>query len=251
MNNNLFLLNPSHARFLDGSQRKLMGVNRVQLALIGLVCIITAAVGIGMAAYSISEQTVQEQLASTGILTIADVVDQRYSRGRSTTYYVTYSYEVESGDGQFETFTHEENVSSGLYDRTSIGGHVSIRYLPDDPATARVVDQAFPGWVLLLIGTAFIIGMGYLLLSQIRLYLRDRILEREGQVVNGSIVKSWFVGRGNKRQVYIQYTFNSPYGAELKGKQGERRGDLTKEQLPQEGTKIAVLYHNDSTFRAL
>jgi hypothetical protein len=56
---------------------------------------------------------------------------------------------------------------------------------------------------------------------------------------------------GNKRQVNIRYEFNSPLGVPLNGSQSERRRDLNKNDLPPEGTQVAVVYLDDKTYRLL
>lgn len=249
MNSVPFLLQPAHARFLDGSDRKLYGSNMRLLVMITILGLICAALGVGMASYALNEQAVQDALAKNGVQALATVTDGHMTKGRSTTYYLTYSYDAKI-NGQLQNFTNEEIVSAYLYDSTAIGAHVSIRYLPDDPATSRIVGESSNNFFLVAIGIAFLVGAVYMIFYFIRQYRRDRALERDGQIIMGSIVKSSISGVGNKRQVHIQYTFNSPFGAELKGKQSERRRDVQPTDVPP-GTKVAVVYQNDQIFRAL
>lgn len=249
MNNSPFLLHPAHTAFLNGSKRKLVGSSMgslIMLAIVGLIC---AGLGLGMTAYALNEQAVYDALAKNGVTKLATVTDGRFSKGRSTTYYLTYSYEVEV-NGEFQTFSREETVSANLYDKSDIGDHISVRYLPDDPGTARAIDEPFNGVILIVVGIAFIVGALYLILSHVRQYRRDRILESEGQVISGSVVKSRISGVGNKRQLHVQYEFLSPVSVTLKGKQSQRRRDVEAADVPP-GTKVAVVYHNDNTFRIL
>src|SRR5687768_2878794 len=95
MNNSPFLLHPAHAEFLNGSKRKLVGSSMGSLILLSIVGLICAGLGVGLTAYAINEQTVQDTLAKDGIVKIATVTDGRVTRGRSTSYYLTYTYDVE------------------------------------------------------------------------------------------------------------------------------------------------------------
>jgi hypothetical protein len=249
VNDSLFLLHPSHASFLNNSNRTLYGTNirlLISITILGLLC---SALGVGMTAFTLNERAVQEALSKNGVTKIATVTDGHKTTGRSTTYYLTYSYDVDV-NGQTTAFSNEETVSASLYDSTAIGAHVSIRYLPDDPATSRLLDEDSNNTFLIVIGVAFIIGGLFLIFSFARQYRRDRILERDGQIISGSITKSSISGVGNKRQLHIQYQFLSPLGTELEGKQSERRRDVQIESIPP-GTKVAVVYHDDKTFRLL
>ena len=249
MNNSLFLLHPSHAGFLDNTNRTLYGSNMRLLIMITILALICAALGVGMTSFALNEQAVQAALTQNGITKIATVTDGHKTTGRTTTYYLTYSYDVDV-NGEKQTFTNEETVSADLYDSTAIGAHVSIQYLPDDPATARLIDEPSNNTILVIVGIAFIVGAAYMIFYFVRQYRRDRRLERDGQIITGSIVKSSITGVGNKRQVHIQYTFNSPLGVELKGKQSERRRDVELAAVPP-GTKVAIVYRDDKTFRIL
>jgi uncharacterized protein DUF3592 len=249
MNNSLFLLHPAHAGFLDNTNRTLYGTNMRLLIMISILALICGAIGAGMTSYALNEQAVEQSLAQNGITKIATVTDGHKTSGRSTTYYLTYSYDVDI-NGQTKEFTNEETVSASRYDSTAIGAHVSIRYLPDDPAMARLLDEPSNNIILVIVGVAFLVGAAFMIFAFVRQYRRDRTLERDGQIITGSVVKSSINGVGNKRQVHVQYTFNSPLGVELKGKQSERRRDVQLADVPP-GTKVAVVYHDDKTFRLL
>ncbi|MBZ0288886.1 MAG: DUF3592 domain-containing protein [Anaerolineae bacterium] len=250
MNNSIFLLHPAHASFLDNSNRKLFGVTVGQIILLLIVAVICAGLGGGMTVYAVNEQTVQDTLAQNGVQALATITDGRVSRGRSTSYYLEYRYDAEV-NGDLRTFTREESVSRDLYDRAEIGGHLTVRYMPDDPATARAIDQPFNGLIFILMGLAFVAGSVIGIYALIRQYRRDRLLERDGQILTGSITKSSVSGYGNKRQVHIKYEFHSPLGVPLKGSQSQRRRDLEKYDLPPEGTRVAVVYCDDNTYRVL
>lgn len=250
MNQSIFLIHPAHAGFLDNTQRQIFGVTKTELILMIIVGLLCAGLGVGMSAYSINEQNVQDNLAKNGIETLATVRDGRVSRGKSTTYYLEYTYDAKV-NGDTRTFQNEESVSRDLYDHSEIGGHITVRYLPEDPATVRALDGSYNGMILVLIGSVMVIGGAWLTVSMYRMYQKDRRLERDGQIITGSVVKSSVSGAGNKRQVNIRYEFNSPLGVPLKGSQSQRRSDLNKEDLPFEGLRVAVVYLNDKTYRIL
>jgi hypothetical protein len=249
MNNAPFLLHPAHAEFLNNSKRKLVGSSIGSLILLSIVGLICAGLGLGLTAYAINEQTLQDSLAQNGIVKLAIVTDGHVTRGRSTSYYLTYTYDAEV-NGEFETFTREESVSSTLYNKSDIGDRISIRYLSSDPGTARAVDEPFRGIVFVGIGAVFVLLGAYVMLSHARQYRRDRRLENDGQIVSGTILNSSTRGRGNKRQLHVQYEFHSPYGAVLTGKQSAARRDVEPSNLPP-GTKVAVVYYDDNIFRML
>jgi uncharacterized protein DUF3592 len=249
MNNSLFLLHPSHAGFLNNTSRTLYGSTMRLLISISILALICGALGVGMTAYALNEQTVQAALAQNGVQALATVTDGVMTRGRTTTYSLTYSYDVKV-NGKLQTFTNEQSVSGDLYDSTAIGAHVSIQYLPDDPGTSRIVGESTTNVILVIIGVSFIIGAAYMVFYFVRQYRCDRALERDGQIISGSIVKSSITGVGSKRQVHVQYQFLSPLGTELKGKQSERRRDVQLADIPPE-TKVAVVYRDDKTFRLL
>jgi hypothetical protein len=250
MNNTTFLLHPAHAGFLDNSNRRLFGVTRVHLILIGVIALLCIGLGVGMISHAITEQAVRDSLAQNGVEALATITDGHMTRGRSNSYYLEYSYDAKV-NGDLQSFTREESVSRELYERAEIGSHMTIHYLPDDPGTARILDDAFNGVIFLVIGLALaggsLVGM-YVLMRQ---YRRDRMLERDGQILTGSITKSSVSGYGNKRQVTIHYEFHSPLGVPLKGSQSQRRRDLDRQDLPPEGTRVAVVYCDDSTYRML
>jgi hypothetical protein len=249
LNNSPFLLHPAHAEFLNGTKRKLLGSSMGSLILLSFVGLICAGLGVGLTAYAINEQAVQDTLAQNGIVKLAVVTDGRVTRGRSTSYYLTYTYDVEV-NGEFETFSREETVSSTLYNKSDIGDRISIRYLPDDPGTARAVDEPFSGIVYVGLGAVFVLLGAFVMLSHMRQYRRDRRLESDGQIVTGNIINSSTRGRGNKRQLHIQYEFHSPYGVQLTGKQSAARRDVEPTDVPP-GTKVAVVYYDDQIFRML
>lgn len=249
MNTSPFLLHPAHAEFLNNSKRKLVGSTIGSLILLSIVGLICAGLGLGLTAYAINEQTLQDSLAQNGIVKLAVVTDGHVTRGRSTSYYITYTYDAEV-NGEFETFSREESVSSTLYNKSDIGDRISIRYLPSDPGTARAVDEPFRGIVFVGLGLLFIILGLVVIFSHLRQYRRDRRLENDGQIVTGTILNSSTKGFGNKRQLHVQYEFHSPYGAVLTGKQSAARRDIEPSNLPP-GTKVAVVYYDDSIFRML
>ncbi|MEO8613156.1 MAG: DUF3592 domain-containing protein [Chloroflexota bacterium] len=252
MNSSLFLLQPAHAGFLNNTSRKLYGSSMRQVILIFILALFCLALGGGMTYYAMNEQTVQAALAKDGVKALATVTDGEKTTGRTTTYSLTYNYDA-NVNGQVQSFSNSQEVSSMLYDSTAIGAHVSIRYLPDDPATSRILGESTENTFLVILGIAFSLGSIYLIFYFVRQYRRDRTLERAGQIITGTITKSSISGVGGKRQVTVQYTFTSPLltlGEESHGKQSERRRDVQLTDVPP-GTKVAVVYFDDKTFRLL
>ncbi|MCC5986420.1 MAG: DUF3592 domain-containing protein [Pararhodobacter sp.] len=80
------------------------------------------------------------QLAQHGVEAEATIVslDTRTRRdsdgNRRTTYLVTYRFDLPGG----ETQRNRDTVSRGYYRSVSRGDQVTMRYLPDDPATAEL-----------------------------------------------------------------------------------------------------------------
>jgi len=72
-------------------------------------------------------------LATEGKQVEARVVDKHISRGKSTSYYLDFTFQVAGG-----LYEGKDSVSSSEYESTPIGAGLTVTYLPSNPETFRV-----------------------------------------------------------------------------------------------------------------
>ncbi|MFN8372137.1 MAG: hypothetical protein U0694_04585 [Anaerolineae bacterium] len=169
--------------------------------------------------------------------TIADCI-----AGRSTT--VLYQYMVDGSP-----YTQRETLNNRTTcDGMTPGSTIEIRYLLDAPYFSQFPGAAmYEGGALAMIA---IVGLGLLLAAIYALYrtLRTRRqfarLEAQGTIVYGRIQE---VQRGSRGVLIVHYFFNTADGKTLRGKAFPQN----IKQLPQSGLPVAVLYADETCYRAL
>jgi hypothetical protein len=256
---NAFLLNPKHQGFLTGEHRRLLGAGCFLTCFMVLFLSIFVMVGGVIGATALIELNVRNQLDKVGVVTDATVTDHRIthsrdSKGRtSTTYFVTYQfYAGASGDDNPPLYSREQSVSSDTYNRVPVGNKISVRYLPGDPNTSRVMNDDRDNPILMLIFMAlFIIIPGIVAIVMIRFYFRMRRLAAGGQLIAGKITEAKGSRVKGGYQVGVRYTFLSPEGESLKGYETGIRNDLRNQMLPDAGTPVVVLYLNSRLYKML
>ncbi|HVO42961.1 MAG TPA: DUF3592 domain-containing protein [Aggregatilineales bacterium] len=198
------------------------------------------------------------RVASAGRLTRGTVIARRTVSGKSTTYYLTFQYQARGTDNEPHRYQVEQTVSPAIYASRTEGAEVTIKVLPDDPATARLAGPDDDGYYRNnnLLGLVILVPVTIgLTIVQLRPIVIDRALARDGRVVQGKLLsRSGRMIKGKNRyfQVSVAYTFTSPTtGLAITGKQNATRNDLRDKPLPELGTPVAVLYVNDSRFKIL
>ncbi len=149
-------------------------------------------------------------------------------------------------------FSYRQQVSEDTYSSLSDGEAITIRYLPNDPSTSRLMtDTQDNGTFLAVMGGLILAGALVGLYYFLRQRSRNRRLQQDGQLVIGKIVEAKAVRVKAGNQLTIQYTFMSPEGGELGRKESLVRNDLRNMPLPSIGTPVAVVYVNDKLYRLL
>ncbi len=186
----------------------------------------------------------------------AQVTDHRVSRGKSTSYYVTYTFTVNE-----RTYSREESVSSGEYNTLEVGGRIAITYAVNDPNTSHVGGSGFH-WKSILgifFFAVFILIIGIIWTVQaMPNMMRIRRLRRDGQLIFGRLMSSSdaMIKRGSgksKRTDYdvtIYYRFMTLTEKTIDTKATFTRNDL-KNKLLQTTGSVAILYVSDSDYMVL
>ena len=129
------------------------------------------------------------QLRQSGVITQAVVIDSvercyRDSEGdERCTYTLIYRFEVTLPRGDSKSFTQTEEVSSAMYDHYNLNpsSTVTIRYMADNPAMARIEGNEWRYFITLLGQTVLVLGwnlvVGALIIEGVR---KIRIARRNG-----------------------------------------------------------------------
>lgn len=111
-----------------------------------MVALVTGFIGLGL-------WNSAHQMAREGVEAVAQVTDRRIRTttdsdgNRTTRYIVSYAFRP-SSDQRVEA---EDAVSRDFYDGLEVGGPVSVRFLPSDPARSQLQPAGVAGPVALLI----------------------------------------------------------------------------------------------------
>lgn len=163
-----------------------------------------------------SEWQTYTLLKDTGDLTEGVITSRRIDEdSEGDTYYVTYKYSAPLPQGDRSQFSHEESVSSSLYESLKPETQVQVRYARANPEVAELEQEFGPPsyWILLmsLMGGAFtVIGvvMIWAGLSSLR---KAGQLAGQGQVAQGLVVDRWTEKDSDGDTVYVvAYRFNVP-----------------------------------------
>jgi hypothetical protein len=245
----VFLLNRGNRAFVAGHSRR--------LAPAGYGCILAFFIpfllmGLAFFAVGVNGLVQWQQLNSEVVTTRGKFIDRSISTNSkgNTTYYVTFQYGLDN-----QTYVVEQRVDRAIYDRAEVGGVVDIVYVPDNPSLARVAGTlSNPDDAIMLVFAVFSNGILWLIaLAIVKAYRKDRLLEREGQLIGGEVISA--KGRYGSKGHYnltVEYRFRAPdTGEAILDKAKETRNDLRGETLPAPGTPVAVLYRDRKTYKVL
>ncbi len=248
----LFLLNPLHQKTVTG--RLNIGYALRRFGCGGALITLFALFMIGI---TIPAFLTEYRLATlkTG-QTKAEITDQRISRGKSTTYYITYQFTVDD-----RTYRQEDSVGKDAYYGNEVGGNIPVTYVASDPDTSHIGENGIH-WNSILpmvfIGGFFLLMVVLLGGSQIPQYRRFRRMRRDGQLILGQLrgARGEMIRRGSGKSrrtdydVTIRYEFTTPTGRKMDGEKTVTRNDLKKKYLQTSGS-VAVLYVNDGDYLVL
>lgn len=246
--NNPFLLHPEHVVFVNGSGKKLSESPFYAL----MAVMVTLLLGCGVftvVSLDRKQADLAEALEQRGILTTATIVDRRTQADKSISHFITYAFTVESSDGTTATYQREQYVPKAIYER-GIGAPLEVRFLPDDPSISRFNPHKPDYGMTLIFGGAFLAMLG---LSGLFIwdYLSKKRLAESGKLIEGQFLSCQLSSVKNNFQMKTVYTFQSPSGKSIMGKQTDICNHMRGQLLPEVGTPVAVLYVNDHLYKML
>lgn len=245
-----FLLRPDHRDFALGNSKSLGGrSSRFGIGCISAFIGVFVLFGVGMMLMTLRDTYEWFVISQQGMTTTARYIDRRVSSSDdSDSYYVTYQYAVNSSD-----YTREQRVTEAHYNQAEVGGRVDIVYTRSNPQIAAVEGTNSPpiGFLLFsLLWNAFVwipIGLG------IKFYRQYKLLEREGKLVQGEILKvSHSLDSDGDFILKLEYGFKVPGTYQKLSKtESAQRNDLKGQDLPVRGTPVVVLYNHEKHFMLL
>ncbi|MCC7448949.1 MAG: DUF3592 domain-containing protein, partial [Anaerolineae bacterium] len=118
-----FLVLPRNDKFLRGQARYLAIPSRSQFVLVSIFVLI----GIVLLGFAIRDLIGDIRLQQGGQTTQATVIERRISRGKkSSSYYITYRYPVQSPNSASDYYIREQEVSRDSYNRHPENSAVSV-----------------------------------------------------------------------------------------------------------------------------
>jgi type IV secretory pathway VirB2 component (pilin) len=193
-------------------------------------------------------------LRSSGVVTEATLT-QRYidESGDSDAYHLMFVYDAPFF-GDLRSYNGEATVSEDEYNRSEIGGTITVVYAPDNPQIVRLAGREgfWEGVGFTLGALAFSLASIGLIIGGATMMRRDNRLRRQGQLIYGVLrsVDSNTDSEG-ALSVTLRYEFTAPNGQLMQHTVAETRDDLDQATLPQVGERVAVLYADKETFRLL
>lgn len=248
----LFILNPFHQRIVTGRRNYRYLWSRFGCAGVFLTFFVVFMIGLALPKFIIEVRLMTMKTASAE----ARIIDQRISRGKSTSYYETYEFTIKD-----KSYRREENVSSSEYNENPIGSYVQVTYAVDDPKTSHLGGQGLRlGSVIfipILLGIMAVVGLGMWFGGRSN-RLRVKRLRRDGQLIFGQLKSSTgtLVTRGSGKNRHTDYDvtiycqFTNPSGKRIDTQATFTRNDMKKKELQTQGT-VAVLYGSDADYIVL
>jgi len=111
--------------------------------------------GVGLGVWVAVETRTRKRLQKQGIEAEGEIIGRRTAvagRGERV-HYVTYRYQHAG-----RTYERKQQVNRENYGRWGIGAHLPIRYLADNPTTARITGEAsvLKGTMIVIVGMALL-----------------------------------------------------------------------------------------------
>ncbi|MBZ0294816.1 MAG: DUF3592 domain-containing protein [Anaerolineae bacterium] len=218
------------------SAKQVITLIRVTVGLIGIILALIPALE-------------QSRLLNSGASTEGYYTDRwRLGDERSgERYYLTYRFFVGAKD-----YLNRVSVSAEEYQRAEIGAKVTVYYHANDPSQSTIYRSTIKSDSI-HVATAVIIFAIIIFGSLLYASWRQRLLQREGQLVEGRVTHTKNdVQRSGDCYLTVTFTFTSPRtGREIihtiKRKWDERRA----EPLPETGQMVYVHYRHDHHYQLL
>ncbi len=221
-----------------------------------LLALILSFVVVGYIAAQIDYQ-------KNGSATLATIVKCEMVSSRSgEAPEITYTYEVDSVRYEGQHFVPRRSMSCAQFPSNGV---LAAQYLSDRPSQSRITASLAnrDPWEESIMYGAFLVGMAFYVLVGIAAPLnmaayvlakkRYRRLIKKGVVLTGEVVQANGEVRGTRCAfcVTVTYTFETPGGRWLWGKQSRQREDLRDKSLPACGTPVHILYADDRAYAML
>ena len=241
---NGFLLVPDNYGYINHQTRHYnRGLRRAVYFGIGFF-----AIFLGISLYVIWHVwDIHNQYDQYGVNTQGTITSRNYSSGRSTTYYLHYSFSTPGGQQYFA----EQEVDRTTYYNTSVGTSTPIEYLSNNPDESKIPGREADTFLYILFGIFSVLSIFFIFLLVRNIYRRN-LLERTGRLIPASLGDATIRERRNRRRRYydlsVTFQFQNPYGQTISGKDRFVRNDLWGQPLPPPGTHLLVLYANDRLY---
>lgn len=245
----IFLLHADNAAYFEGSNSRPASLSNRGCSFCLLVLMLLLLIGIAMVGGAYIQYQEFLRLRQVGVVTDGQMIERRYSTSDdSTTYYLTYRFQAAE-----KTYTREQSVKKGRYNRFERGGHLEILYDPQNPHLSRIQGTNNPPTFFMLFGVGWMIVMLGVFAGFIHGYRQNNKLCKEGFIVYGQIeqIKGQKDSDGDL-QITLEYRFISPQsGQTIRKKDKRQRNDLKDWPLPMPETPVAIMYLNDNHFSLL
>lgn len=234
-----FVLNKASWNFLRGKSQWIPGNGGLVLVFFGLFFLLI------LGPFALNDITSANERNSSGRIATATITNRRISRGKSTSYYLSYQFTTHTE----RTIQREEGVNSSLYNQSPVGTALQVVYAENNPTNARLVlNSKNDLWIGMLVGGLFILPM---VIGGLMMYQRVRRLNRHGMLLPGQLVSCKGSSGKNGYTVTARYQFRTPEGPYLTGSSSSQRSDLRRTALPQNGTPVIVVWDGRKLHRML
>jgi hypothetical protein len=246
MTDDVFLLDPRHAPFVNGESPYLHDIQLSWFQRLTIFGLVAASLFLAWSAiFADDNETVVYQVE-------ADVIAREITGTEfNPRYQLTYTYTDHEGD----MHTVERIVEEAIYDRTAVDPRLTVEYEDGRNQRAEPISPEAEFANLsptLLVLIALIIGIvwsGYFWL--LRPQRINDTLTSHGQLCDGRLENIWPTHAGRDYIVNVKYKFDTPAGKLLVGYDDGVRQDLQSNRLPTPGTPIRVLYVDDKLYRLM
>ena len=179
--------------------------------------VLLSGVHLGIPTVYMSRQLSQEVLLRYSDVVVAGrIIDQRIKETNdSTSYYVTYQYDIPLPQGKRQQFTKTESVSAQTYKGLEFGGQVMVRYAPVIPEISGI--QSEPGKNILFLGGVLIFWVSFdsiVIIAGVRslwsAWKKAQALSRQGQLTQATICDRWIETNDDETKHCVAYHFEVP-----------------------------------------
>jgi len=247
-----FLLNALNGEYLTGKRKRPTTRLIWRQAETLLVAVATFFAVIPLLSFVLNDV----RISLVGIPAIATVSNHLTAktdsgRGRSTVYTLVFIFTQGSA-----SIRVKQDVPQNILDAHPIGSAVTIRYLPNEPETARLsgpdsFNDPFLGVYILLVLILFLWSVAGMR-RWIRLDREERRLMPLSRVIGGEVESASIVIYKGRGSITVGCRFTSPEtGRVLHYTGGFSRAGSTTDHLPPAGTPMRVLYYSDRYFWVL